>query len=457
MLPLPRNNQPPSATESYAFTIPDPRAVPRKRRYQASPGCPLCSILVNLETSASASGSASTQPPTPAPAETNLHVPPSPLVPQPPSPAFPSPAVLQKPLLPPSSFYAPGSSTRTTGGGSDEERMLLVDDDELTGWLANRSERLARNARHVVLAFKRHVQDVYDFGPQDIPLLSHALQTAHLLLDRTPSAIQKGKGKAVDHEADAGRNLDSAQFDGFGEGERRVGFVTGITRDPQFPYAHLHIHATLGPLDSASWYRRTVTYSSWSPGWWGLEDLIAEIRETTSNNRVKSGYGRRNAPITAVPLAGSDTGLPNALEPSTANSSHALPKPHATNPPSPAENAVSAGSGSSSSHRNQQQIQIQTQATSDDQTLPSGLLDAVLRDAERKLGAVSLSSVATKAGTEDGRNQQSSDSRKGKGKQKKLPMLKLEQGSTDQNNEASAAVGLDGTRGGGTAVPEVHE
>lgn len=50
--------------------------------------------------------------------------------------------------------------------------------------------------------------------------------------------------------------------------------------------------------------------------WWALEDLRAEIREETSNNRVKSGYEDRwSAPIDKVPDAGADEGFANAMEP----------------------------------------------------------------------------------------------------------------------------------------------
>lgn len=50
--------------------------------------------------------------------------------------------------------------------------------------------------------------------------------------------------------------------------------------------------------------------------WWSLEDLRAEIREETSNCRVKSGYDdRQEAPIDKVPDAGAIEGAPNAMEP----------------------------------------------------------------------------------------------------------------------------------------------
>jgi len=49
--------------------------------------------------------------------------------------------------------------------------------------------------------------------------------------------------------------------------------------------------------------------------WYDIDDLIAEIRETVSNNRVKSGYeNRRSAPIDMVPQAGARTGTTDGIE-----------------------------------------------------------------------------------------------------------------------------------------------
>lgn len=49
--------------------------------------------------------------------------------------------------------------------------------------------------------------------------------------------------------------------------------------------------------------------------WYAIDDLIAEIRESVSNNRVKSGYDNRiNAPIDTVPEAGARTGAADGNE-----------------------------------------------------------------------------------------------------------------------------------------------
>jgi len=51
-----------------------------------------------------------------------------------------------------------------------------------------------------------------------------------------------------------------------------------------------------------------------SLAWYAIDDLIAEIRESTSNNRVKSGYENRVAPIDHVPRAGARTGHSDGVE-----------------------------------------------------------------------------------------------------------------------------------------------
>lgn len=55
-----------------------------------------------------------------------------------------------------------------------------------------------------------------------------------------------------------------------------VGFITPPFRDSKIPVTdHLHVHAYIGTLDRAGWWR-AVAYSS--VGWYSIDDLIAEIR-----------------------------------------------------------------------------------------------------------------------------------------------------------------------------------
>jgi hypothetical protein len=74
----------------------------------------------------------------------------------------------------------------------------------------------------------------------------------------------------------------------------------------------LHAHAFIVPADLMGWWRG-VAYSP--VAWYGIDDLIAEIRETVSNNRVKSGYENRPlAPIDMVPHAGARSGTTDGIE-----------------------------------------------------------------------------------------------------------------------------------------------
>lgn len=73
------------------------------------------------------------------------------------------------------------------------------------------------------------------------------------------------------------------------------------------PYPHLHAQAFLGPFDrklpGSTMWRRNVIFNLFN--WWSVEDLRAEIREESSNCRVKSGYEDRwDSPIDKVPDAG---------------------------------------------------------------------------------------------------------------------------------------------------------
>jgi len=75
---------------------------------------------------------------------------------------------------------------------------------------------------------------------------------------------------------------------------------------------HLHAHAYIAPADKAGWWR-AIAYGPLA--WYAIDDLIAEIRETTSNNRVKSGYTNRpTAPIDMVEDAGARSGNANGVE-----------------------------------------------------------------------------------------------------------------------------------------------
>ncbi|KAG6845632.1 hypothetical protein H0H87_005839 [Tephrocybe sp. NHM501043] len=93
----------------------------------------------------------------------------------------------------------------------------------------------------------------------------------------------------------------------------RIGFITPPFKDSKIPVTdHLHCHAYIGPPDLMGWWRG-IAYGPLA--WYPIDDLIAEIRESVSNNRVKSGYeNRRRAPIDLVPHAGARAGTADGIE-----------------------------------------------------------------------------------------------------------------------------------------------
>ncbi|KAG5352048.1 hypothetical protein C0989_004040 [Termitomyces sp. Mn162] len=101
----------------------------------------------------------------------------------------------------------------------------------------------------------------------------------------------------------------------------RIGFIAPPFRDNKIPVTdHLHCHAYIAPPDLMGWWRG-IAYGPLA--WYPVDDLIAEIRESVSNNRVKSGYENRpRAPIDMVPSAGARSGTADGTEtsePSIAN------------------------------------------------------------------------------------------------------------------------------------------
>ncbi|KAI9639445.1 uncharacterized protein MKK02DRAFT_39742 [Dioszegia hungarica] len=173
------------------------------------------------------------------------------------------------------------SSNASPIGQTINGREILYHDPDITVYPAAGAERLRSEGKHLVIVVNTHAESVYEFGPSDVPLLSKIIETAQLLLD-------------PEHT----------------KGEIKVGFVGNVMKDPQSPHAHLHAHALLGPPDTSlpgsTFWRRNVVYGF--ANWWSVQDLRAEIREGSSNNRIKSGYeNRTGAPIEKVPNAGSSS------------------------------------------------------------------------------------------------------------------------------------------------------
>ncbi|KAJ7899978.1 hypothetical protein B0H14DRAFT_2556241 [Mycena olivaceomarginata] len=93
----------------------------------------------------------------------------------------------------------------------------------------------------------------------------------------------------------------------------RIGFITPPFWDGKIPVTdHLHAHAYIAPADLTGWFRG-IAYGP--AAWYAIDDLIAEIRESVTNNRIKSGHeNRARAPIDMVPDAGSRSGTANGIE-----------------------------------------------------------------------------------------------------------------------------------------------
>ncbi|KDR84810.1 hypothetical protein GALMADRAFT_233190 [Galerina marginata CBS 339.88] len=192
--------------------------------------------------------------------------------------------------------------------GSTQAEVLWRDDN----FTAYREKANPVSSRgHIIVAFNLHVPSIYALSSSDLPLLANIRNLAtRLLASSVPAATPVTPSTAPPPVPLEGL---SSQF--------RIGFITPPFKDNKIPVTdHLHAHAFIGPADLAGWWRG-VAYGPLA--WYAIEDLIAEIRESTTNNRIKSGYENRvRAPIDMVPSAGARAGRADGLEttePSIAN------------------------------------------------------------------------------------------------------------------------------------------
>lgn len=183
---------------------------------------------------------------------------------------------------------SPGSPSLSTGSTQPE---VLWRDDNFTVY-KEKTNPVSSKA-HVIVAFNLHVPSIYTLSSTDLPLLVNLRSLATRILtsflpDVMPTPQQT-----------------HPSF--------RIGFITPPFRDSKIPVTdHLHAHAYIAPADLMGWWRG-IAYGPLA--WYAIDDLTAEIRETVSNNRVKSGYqNRTRAPIDLVPGAGARTGTANGIE-----------------------------------------------------------------------------------------------------------------------------------------------
>ncbi|TFK76828.1 hypothetical protein BDN72DRAFT_829994 [Pluteus cervinus] len=160
---------------------------------------------------------------------------------------------------------------------------------------------------HIVIVFNLHVPSIYTLSSSDLPLLIHLRDTASRLLASVLHPPSSPYSRSISPSpASPSRTLDQ-------ENDFRIGFITPPFKDTKIPVTdHLHAHAFFGPGDLLGWWRG-IAYSP--VAWYSIDDLIAEIRESTSNNRIKSGHPhRQNAPINKVPLAGARMGTADGTD-----------------------------------------------------------------------------------------------------------------------------------------------
>ncbi|KAH7883827.1 hypothetical protein F5I97DRAFT_1895940 [Phlebopus sp. FC_14] len=178
-----------------------------------------------------------------------------------------------------------------------DELEVLWRDDNLTAYREKANPVSSKG--HVVIALNLHVSSLYTLSSTDLPLLANIRNLARRLLTAFSSSDTSPQNRPTTSSQD--------------DSQLRVGFITPPFRDNRIPVTdHLHAHAYVAPADRLGWWRG-IAYGPLA--WYAIDDLMAEIRESVSNNRVKSGYeSRTHAPIDLVPDAGARTGAANGRE-----------------------------------------------------------------------------------------------------------------------------------------------
>ncbi|EJD04300.1 uncharacterized protein FOMMEDRAFT_19565 [Fomitiporia mediterranea MF3/22] len=273
--------------------------------FPSKPGCPLCGIVSRA---ASATGPA------------------SPLV----SPRPDSPSLTTINSASPSitTFAGAGASSSTRRGKrrADDEPEILWQDEHFTVY-RERAHPVSSIA-HLVIIFNLHVPSLYMLSSSDIPLLVQLRELAHRFLSQLttiagrsssspsarPSFSTPPASPLPSSSTLAPQPTSTTQTeinDRF-----RIGFISPPWKDTQLPVKdHLHAHAYVAPMDRCGWWR-SIAYSPLA--WYAVDDLIAEIREESTNNRIRSdGNGtesRRPRLIDRIPAAGARSGTADGHE-----------------------------------------------------------------------------------------------------------------------------------------------
>ncbi|KAJ7129991.1 hypothetical protein C8R43DRAFT_896517 [Mycena crocata] len=202
------------------------------------------------------------------------------------------------------SMHAPSNSPRSPSfpvGSTQPE--LLWRDDNFTAYREKANPGSSKG--HIIIAFNLHVPTIYSLSSTDLPLLVSIRNLATRLLT---SMLPPSSPVSMPASASTSAPLHNEA------GQFRIGFITPPLWDTKIPVTdHLHAHAYIAPADLMGWVRK-VAYGPLA--WYPIEDLIAEIRESSTNNRIKSGYETRATarPIDMVPNAGALAGTADGVE-----------------------------------------------------------------------------------------------------------------------------------------------
>ncbi|TFK41338.1 hypothetical protein BDQ12DRAFT_733637 [Crucibulum laeve] len=195
---------------------------------------------------------------------------------------------------------SPLSPSFPTGSTAPE---VLWRDDNFTAYREKANPVSSKG--HIIIAFNLHVPSIYTLSSTDLPLLVNVRNlAARLLTSLVPTSTPLTPSVAALPPSAPLHNPNN-QF--------RIGFITPPFKDNKIPVTdHLHAHAFIGPADLLGWWRG-IAYGPLA--WYAIDDLIAEIRESVSNNRIKSGHeNRTRAPIDMVPQAGARMGAADGRE-----------------------------------------------------------------------------------------------------------------------------------------------
>jgi len=192
------------------------------------------------------------------------------------------------------------SNSPSSANSTDPEVQILHRDENFTAYREKVNPVSTKG--HIIIAFNLHVPSLYTLSSADLPLLVNVRNLATRLLtalDTTESSTPSSSTQSFSTQLEKNPRF-------------RIGFITPPFKDNKIPVTdHLHAHAYIEPSCVGWW--RGLAYGSLA--WYAIDDLIAEIRESVSNNRVKSGYeNRQNAPIDKVAQAGARSGTADGRE-----------------------------------------------------------------------------------------------------------------------------------------------